>query len=46
MVKFLAAYDLSLSQNGIEWQPLNGKPVTVTMNAAALGLYKAVQLFR
>lgn len=45
MVKFLACYDLSLSQNGTEWQPTKGNPVTVTMNAAALGLYTGQEVY-
>lgn len=45
MVKFLACYDLSLSQNGTEWQPTKGQPVTVTMNAAALGLYTGQEVY-
>ena len=45
MVKFLACYDLSLSQNGTEWQPTKDNPVTVTMNAAALGLYTGQEVY-
>lgn len=45
MKSFIGAFDISISRNGSEWQPESGKPVTVTMNAAALGLYTGQSVY-
>ena len=45
MKSFVGAFDISITQNGSEWQPESGKPVTVTMNAAALGLYTGQEIY-
>ncbi|MBQ9099440.1 MAG: hypothetical protein IJY50_08455 [Clostridia bacterium] len=44
MKSFVACFDLKIVQGETEWQP-NGKKVTVTMNAAALGLYTGQEVY-
>ena len=44
MKSFIACFDLKIMQGLSQWQP-DGKKVTVTMNAAALGLYTGQEVY-